>query len=77
MIYTPFGNGKNHDFRVFKESEVRWTEKMCGVTDSGYTEIKKLQKNSRLPKKWISIEIEEKDSDYALTLSLKFITFRS
>jgi len=30
---------------------VRWTEKICGITDSGYTGIKKLQKNSRLPKK--------------------------
>jgi hypothetical protein len=30
---------------------VRWTNGCCGVTDSGYTGIKKLQKNSRLPKK--------------------------
>lgn len=51
IICTAFGNGKKHDFRLFKESKVRWTEKTCGVTDSGYTGIKKLQKNSRLPKK--------------------------
>lgn len=51
MICTAFSNGKKHDFRLFKESNVRWTEKTCGVTDSGYTGIKKLQKNSRLPKK--------------------------
>lgn len=51
MICTAFGNGKKHDFRLFKESSVRWTEKTWGVTDSGYTGIKKLQKNSRLPKK--------------------------
>jgi hypothetical protein len=51
VICTAFGNGKKHDFRLFKESKVRWTEKTCGVTDSGYTGIKKLQKNSRLPKK--------------------------
>jgi hypothetical protein len=56
VICTAFGNGKKHDFRLFKESKVRWTEKTCGVTDSGYTGIKKLQKNSRLPKK---IEQEE------------------
>jgi hypothetical protein len=30
---------------------VRWTEKTCGITDSGYTGIKKLQKNSRISKK--------------------------
>jgi hypothetical protein len=51
VICTAFGNGKKHDFRLFKESKVRWTEKTCGVTDSGYTGIKKLQKTSRLPKK--------------------------
>ena len=51
VICTAFGNGKKHDFRLFKESGVRWTEKNCGVTDSGYTGIKRLQKNSRLPKK--------------------------
>ncbi len=36
---------------MFKESKVRWTKECFGVTDSGYTGIKKLQKNSRLPKK--------------------------
>lgn len=77
VIYTPFGNGKKHDFKVFKESKVPWTEKTCGVTHSRYTGIKKLQKNSRLPKKWISIEIEENDSDYALTLSLEFTILSS
>jgi len=51
VICTAFGNGKKHDFRLFKDSKVRWTEKTCGVTDSGYTGIKKLQKSSRLPKK--------------------------
>ena len=30
---------------------MRWTKERSGVTDSGYTGIKKLQKNSRLPRK--------------------------
>lgn len=30
---------------------MRWTKERCGLTDSGYTGIKKLQNNSRLPKK--------------------------
>jgi hypothetical protein len=51
VICTAFSNGKKHDFKLFKESKVRWTDKRCGVTDSGYTGIKKLQSNSRLPKK--------------------------
>lgn len=29
VICTFFGNGKKHDFRLFKER--------CGITDSGYT----------------------------------------
>lgn len=51
VICTAFSNGKKHDFKLFKESKVRWTKERCGLTDSGYTGIKKLQKNSRLPKK--------------------------
>jgi hypothetical protein len=51
VICTSFGNGKKHDFKLFRESKVRWTKERSGITDSGYTGIKKLQKNSRLPKK--------------------------
>lgn len=51
IICTACCNGKKHDFKLFKESKVRWTSDWCGLADSGYTGIKKLQKNSRLPKK--------------------------
>jgi hypothetical protein len=51
VICTSFCNGKKHDFRLFKESRIRWTKECCGITDSGYTGIKKLQQNSKLPKK--------------------------
>jgi DDE superfamily endonuclease len=51
VICTSFSNGKKHDFRLFKESGVRWTKNRCGVTDSGYTGIQKLQSNTKLPKK--------------------------
>lgn len=51
MICTSCSNGKKHDFRLFKESKVRWTNERVGITDTGYTGIKKLQPNSRLPKK--------------------------
>ena len=51
VICTDFSNGKKHDFKLFKDSRVRWTKERCGVTDSGYTRIKKIQSNSRLPKK--------------------------
>ena len=51
VICKGFGNGKKYDFRLFKESKVRWIEKTCGVTDNGYTGIKKQQKTSRIRKK--------------------------
>lgn len=51
MICTSFSNGKKHDFRLFKESKERWTKERCGMTDSGYTGIKKRQGNTKLPKK--------------------------
>ena len=34
-----------------QESKVRWAKERCGMMDSGNTGIKKLQKNSRPPKK--------------------------
>jgi hypothetical protein len=51
VICTSFSNGKKHDLRLFKESKVRWTKERCGITDSAYTGIKKLQSNAKLPKK--------------------------
>lgn len=51
IICTNFCNGKKHDFKLFKDSKVRWTQKIRGIVDSGYTGIKKLQSSSLLPKK--------------------------
>lgn len=51
VICTDFSNGKKHDFKLFKDSKVRWTKECVAITDSGYTGIKKFQKNSKLPKK--------------------------
>lgn len=51
IICTNFCNGKTHDFKLFKDSRVRWVQKIRGIVDSGYTGIKKLQGSSLLPKK--------------------------
>ncbi len=51
IICTNFCNGKKHDFKLFKDSKVRWIQKIRGIVDSGYTGIKKLQSTSLLPKK--------------------------
>jgi len=50
-ICTDFSNGKKHDFKLFKESEVRWVKEIEGFVDSGYTGILKIQSNTQLPKK--------------------------
>jgi len=50
-ICTHFSNGKKHDFKLFKESEVRWVKEIEGFVDSGYTGILKIQSNTQLPKK--------------------------
>ena len=66
MICTSFSNGKKHDFRLFKESRVRWTKERFGITDCGYTGIKKLQSNTKLPKKSSKkkpLTIEEKKAN--------------
>lgn len=51
IICTNFCNGKKHDFKLFKDSKVRWVRNIQGIVDSGYTGIKKLQCTSLLPKK--------------------------
>ena len=51
MICTSFGNGKKHDFRLFKESKVKIHRNIKTLTDSGYQGIKKLHANTELPKK--------------------------
>lgn len=51
VICTNFSNGKKHDFRLFKESKVRWNKEIHGITDTGYQGIRKICLNVTLPKK--------------------------
>ncbi len=51
VICTFFGNGKRHDFRLFKESKTRIHRNIKVLMDSGYQGIQKLHANSDLPKK--------------------------
>lgn len=51
IICTNFCNGKKHDFKLFKDSRVRWTRKIQGIVDSGYTGMKNMQPTSLLPQK--------------------------
>lgn len=51
VICTDFSNGKKHDFRLYKESKTKIHPKTKVITDTGYQGIKKLHKESELPKK--------------------------
>jgi len=51
IICTAFGAGKQHDFRLFKESKTHIHPKTLAETDTGYVGIKKIHANSILPKK--------------------------
>jgi hypothetical protein len=70
IICTYSGNGKKHDFKLFKESKVRWTAERIGIADTGYTGLKRLQANSRLPKKRSkkkALSKEEKKQNQAIS----------
>jgi hypothetical protein len=51
VICLQFGNGKKHDFRLFKESKTYVAKQTHIITDSGYTGIDKIHENSIFPKK--------------------------
>lgn len=51
VICTNFSNGKRHDFRLFKESGVKFLTSTEVLTDTGYQGLNKIHVNSRLPKK--------------------------
>lgn len=51
ILCTSFCNGKKHDFKLFKESKVRWIHEIHAIADTGYLGIKCLQNTSLLPKK--------------------------
>lgn len=62
IICTNFCNGKRDDFKLFKDSRVRWRKDVCAVVDSGYLGIKNLQPNSRIPiKRSAKRPLTEKD----------------
>lgn len=51
IICTDFANGKKHDFRVLKESGVRFCENTNVLTDTGYLGLQKIHANTSMPKK--------------------------
>ena len=51
IICTDFCQGKRHDFRLFKESGIRFKKDTETITDTGYQGIQKRHAKSKLPKK--------------------------
>jgi hypothetical protein len=51
VICISYGNGKKHDFRLFKESQVKIHPQIKVLTDSGYQGLKKLHIQTQMPKK--------------------------
>jgi len=51
VICTAFGEGKRHDFKLFKESKTYIHPETLVELDTGYIGIKKIHEKSVLPKK--------------------------
>ena len=51
IICLAFGNGKKHDFRLFKDSRVHVRAETLLEADTGYQGLAQLHINSLLPKK--------------------------
>lgn len=51
IICTKIGTGREHDFRIFKESKIKIREEVQLVADKGYQGIKSYHSNSKTPYK--------------------------
>lgn len=51
IICTNFTNGKQHDFKLFKNSNVHFKQGTTALTDTGYLGLKKIHDNTVMPKK--------------------------
>ena len=51
ILRTNFTNGKTHDFKLFKESNLKINVAIKILADTGYLGIDKLFKNSEIPQK--------------------------
>jgi hypothetical protein len=51
VICTKFGKGRQHDFRIFKNSRVKVIERVQVLADKGYQGIGRYHTNSCIPHK--------------------------
>ena len=63
-------NGKCHDFRLFKESGVRFAKGTKAMTDTGYIGLQKIHSNTHMPKKKSKkhpLSLEDKKQNHNLS----------
>jgi hypothetical protein len=51
IICTAFSNGKQHDFRLYKESKIPIHPRVKVLADTGYQGLQKRHNNTQIPKK--------------------------
>ena len=51
ILTTNFAKGSKHDFKIFKDSKLKISEKIKMKADSGYVGLNRYHNNSILPKK--------------------------
>lgn len=51
VICTKFGKGRQHDFRIFKNSRIKVTQRVQVLADKGYQGINRYHSNSCIPHK--------------------------
>lgn len=51
IICVAIGKGREHDFRIFKESKIKAVQEIEVIADKGYQGIKNYHDNSRTPHK--------------------------
>lgn len=70
IVCTKYANGKKHDFKIFKESNVHFSEKTRVVADTGYLGLDEIHANTDIPKKKSKnnpLSIEEKKLNQQLS----------
>ncbi len=51
ILALDFANGKQHDFKLFKDSRIKTAKETMVLADTGYLGIKKIISNSQIPHK--------------------------
>ena len=65
VICTSFGNGKIHDFKLYKDSHIAIHPEIKSVNDSGYQGLQKIHANTELPiKKRKKYSLSRDDKEY-------------